>query len=102
MGIAIVSCVLAVLIVTAAVRVMIRHERRDPLGHCPVCTSDAASSVDQDGEEALVIRCGACGTWRRVAASANAARLLELRLERQLGAMKQRAERLERERMGAV
>ena len=107
MGIVIASGVLAVLVVVAAVHVVTRLRRREPLGHCPVCTADAVSVVERDAgdetptEAELTLRCGACGTWRRIATSSAAAQLLELKLERQCRHMQEVAERRERERMAS-
>ena len=103
MGIAIASGVLAVVLAVAAVRVVASHRRRDPLGHCPICTADAVSVVDCEPFDEvfaqLELRCGVCGTWRRLRTSSAAAQLLEHKLERQCRWMRELAERSDRERM---
>lgn len=80
-----------------------RRHRRDPLGHCPVCTADAVGVVERQVRDqrrvALELRCGNCGTFRRVIASPALAELFELRLERQRVAMRELADRQERERI---
>ena len=105
MGIVIASSMLAVVLAVAAVRVVAKHQRRDPLVHCPVCTADAVSAVDGETLDEvfaeLELRCGGCGTWRRVRTSKAAAQLLELKLERQCRWMQDLAERSERERMAS-
>ena len=82
-----------------------RFRRRDPLVHCPVCTADAVSAVGGETLDEVFaeveLRCGGCGTWRRVRASKAAAHLLELKLERQCRWMQDLAERSERERMAS-
>jgi hypothetical protein len=86
-------------------RVFARFRRRDPLVHCPVCKADAVSVfggqiVDEVFAE-VELRCGGCGTWRRVRTSKTAAHLLELKLERQCRWMQELVERSERERMAS-
>ncbi len=107
MGIEIASGVLAVLVIVAAVRAVTHLRRHEPLGRCPVCTADAVSVIVRDTgdqteiEAELALRCGACGTWRRITTSPAAAHLLELKLERQCRYMREVAERQERERMAS-
>ena len=73
--------------------------------YCPVCTADAVSAFDGKTVDEvfaeLELRCGGCGTWRRVRTSTAAAHLLELKLERQCRWMQELAERSERERMAS-
>jgi hypothetical protein len=57
-------------------------------------------AVDQT-QAVLELRCGGCGTWRRIMTSAGAARLLDLRIERQCRVIRDAAERLERARMAS-
>jgi hypothetical protein len=101
MGIAIASGVLAVVLAVAAFRVVASRKRRDPLGHCPICEADAVSVLDRERLDEvfaeLELRCGACGTWRRVRTSSAAAQLLEHKLERQCRWMRD----LDRERMAS-
>jgi hypothetical protein len=82
-----------------------RFRRRDPLGHCPICTADAVSVVDLEPVDEvfaeLELRCGGCGTWRRLRTSSAAAQLLEHKLERQCRWMQELAERTDRERMAS-
>ena len=49
----------------------------------------------------IELRCGGCGTWRRIRTSKAAAHLLELKIERQCRWMQEIAERSERERMAS-
>jgi hypothetical protein len=80
-----------------------RRHRRDPLRHCPVCTADAVSVVEREAVDeshvSLELRCGGCGTFRRVMTSTGAVELFELRLERQCLYMSELADRQERERI---
>ena len=86
-------------------RVLARFRRRDPLVYCPVCKADAVSAVGGEAVDEVFaeveLRCGGCGTWRRVRTSMAAAHLLELKLERQCRWMQELAERSERERMAS-
>ena len=80
-----------------------RFRRRDPLEHCPICTADAVSVVECEPVDEvfaeLELRCGVCGTWRRLRTSSAAAQLLEHKLERQCRWMRELAELSDRERM---
>ena len=86
MGVAIALAVLFVLVMVAAWRVGAVRNRRDPLWHCPICAADAVSALERDAVDdvlaKLEVRCGDCGTWRRLVTTRGSARLLELSLER--------------------
>jgi hypothetical protein len=101
MGIAFPLVVLAVLVIVAAVRVAALRKRRDPLWHCPICTCDGVSALEREPVSEflarLEVRCGDCGTWRRILTTTGLARLLELKLERQVRALQDLADRLERD-----
>ena len=105
MGIVIALVTLAVLVVIAVVRVVALRRRRDPLWHCPLCSADAVRTLKRaEVSEFLVrleVRCGGCGTWRRMLTTVGSARLLELRLERHARSMAELADRLERDRVAA-
>jgi len=103
MGVAIALAVLAVVAIVAALRVAACRRRRDPLLRCPVCAADAVSVLERDAVDEVLaeleVRCGDCGTWRRLVTTNGSARLLELSLERHSRAMRQLADRLERDRV---
>jgi hypothetical protein len=103
MGIAI-ALVILTLLVTGA-RIVALRRRRDPLRHCPLCSADAVRTLTRvPVSEFLVrleVRCGACGTWRRMLTTVGSARLLELKLERQTRRMAELADSLERDRVAA-
>src|SRR4051794_30282445 len=98
MGIVIASGILAVLVSLAGERVIRRHHR-EPLSRCPFCAADAVSAVEratvEETKAALELRCGVCGTWRRMVTATGAAELLELRIERQCRLIANVADRLE-------
>ena len=103
MGVVFALTVLFVLIMVAAWRVGAVRNRRDPLWHCPICAADAVSALESDAVDDLLaqleVRCGDCGTWRRLVTTRGSARLLELSLERHSQAMLKLADRLERDRI---
>ena len=105
MGIVIALVILAVLVV-AVVWVVALRRRRDPLSHCPLCSADAVRTLKREEvSEMLVrleVRCGGCGTWRRMLTTVGSARLLELRLERQARHLAELADRLERDHAAAA
>jgi hypothetical protein len=72
-----------------------RSRRRDGLRHCPVCTADAVGVVDRQvldaTRTALCLRCGGCGTFRRVVASPAMVELFDQRLERECQYMRELA-----------
>ena len=105
MGIAIALVILAVVVVVAVVRFVALRTRQEPLWHCPLCSADAVRALRREEvSEMLVrleIRCGDCGTWRRMLTTVGSARLLELKLERHARGMAELADRFERARMAA-
>lgn len=101
MGIALAGAAFAAVIALAAVRVVACRARRSPLRSCPLCAGDAIVSLNRETVderfEAVELRCGECGTWRRVVTSPEAARGLELALDRQRRGMRELADKLGRE-----
>jgi hypothetical protein len=102
MGIAIALVVLALLVIQAARRVIAVRNRRAPLWQCPVCAADAVSALEREPVSEVLarleVRCGDCGTWRRILTTQGSARLLERKLERHASALRKLADRLERDR----
>jgi hypothetical protein len=101
MGIALAGAGLVAVVVLAAVRVAACRARRSPLRRCPLCAADAIVWLHQETVderfEAVELRCGECGTWRRVVTTPDAARGLQLALARQRRAMRELADQLGRE-----
>jgi hypothetical protein len=101
MGTVLAAAAFAVVLALAALRVVNCRERRRPLRCCPLCAGDAVVALQRDevDERLLAVRlcCGECGTWRRVVTGPEAARGLELALDRQRRAMRDLADRLDRD-----
>jgi hypothetical protein len=105
MAVAIALAILFVLVMVAALRVAAVRNRRDPLLHCPICAGDAVTVLEHETVDEILakveVRCGDCGTWRRLVTTRGSARLHELSLERHVRAIRKQADRLERDRVPA-
>jgi flavoprotein len=72
---------------------------------CAMCSADFVNPVDWEpvGETQwwMLLRCGACNTWREVTVPNAVAARFDLELDRRLDVLTRTAERLERTRMAA-
>jgi flavoprotein len=72
---------------------------------CAMCSADFVNPVDWEpvGETQwwMLLRCGACDTWREVTVPNAVAARFDLELDRRLDVLTRAAERLERTRMAA-
>jgi hypothetical protein len=77
----------------------------DHLERCAMCSGDFVNPVDWEpvGETHwwMLLRCGACDTWRDVTVTNAVAARFDLELDRRLDILARAAERLERSRMAA-
>jgi hypothetical protein len=72
---------------------------------CGICGGDFVNPVDWEPTGAtqwwMLLRCGACDTWREVTVPNSVAARFDLELDRRLDVLTRAAERLERVRMAA-
>jgi flavoprotein len=72
---------------------------------CAMCSADFVNPVDWEpvGETQwwMLLRCGACNTWREVTVPNAVAARFDLELDRRLDVLTRAVERLERTRMAA-
>jgi hypothetical protein len=87
-----------------------RHnrKRKDPEVHlvsCAMCGGDYVNPVDWEpvGETQwwMLLRCGACDTWREVTVTNEIAARYDLELDRRMDIVARALERLDRSRMAA-
>jgi len=88
----------------------LRHKRqqRDSDAHlvtCAMCAADFVNPVDWEpvGETQwwMLLRCGACDTWREVTVTNDIAARFDLELDQRLDVVARALERLDRSRMAA-
>ena len=84
------------------------RKRKDPEVHlvsCAMCAGDYVNPVDWGpvGESHwwMLLRCGACDTWREVTVSNEIAARYDLELDRRMDVVARAVERLDRSRMAA-
>jgi hypothetical protein len=89
-------------------RFLAREETPDLEVHletCAMCSADFVNPVDWEpvGEMQwwMLLRCGACTTWREVTVPNSVAARFDLELDRRLDMLTRAADRLERKRMAA-
>jgi flavoprotein len=89
---------------------LLRSRREPPdldvqLETCAMCAGDFVNPVDWepvgDSQWWMLLRCGACDTWREVTVPNAVAARFDLELDRRLDVLTRTAERLERTRMVA-
>jgi flavoprotein len=72
---------------------------------CAMCSADFVNPVDWEpvgeAEWWMLLRCGACDTWREVTVANAVAARFDLELDRRLDVLTRAFERLERTRMAA-
>ena len=85
-----------------------KPRRPDPdvqLEHCAVCHADFVNPVDWEpvGEDHwwMLLRCGACDTWREVTTTNEIAARFDLELDRRLDIVARALHRLDSHRMAA-
>jgi hypothetical protein len=85
-----------------------RQRRPDPDVHletCALCRADFVNPVDwePDGDTHwwMLLRCGACGTWREATVTNEVAARYEIELNRRLDVVARALERLDSRRMAA-
>jgi hypothetical protein len=84
------------------------RKRKDPEVHlvsCAMCGGDYVNPVDWEpvGETQwwMLLRCGACDTWREVTVTNDVAARYDLELDRRMDIVARALERLDRSRMAA-
>jgi len=84
------------------------RRRKDPEVHlvsCAMCGGDYVNPVDWepagDTQWWMLLRCGACDTWREVTVSNEVAARFDLELDRRMDVVARALERLDRSRMAA-
>jgi hypothetical protein len=84
------------------------RKRNDPEVHlvtCAMCAGDYVNPVDWEpvGETHwwMLLRCGACDTWREVTVTNDIAARYDLDLDRRMDVVARALERLDRSRMAA-
>jgi hypothetical protein len=84
------------------------RKRKDPEVHlvsCAMCGGDYVNPVDWEpvGETQwwMLLRCGACDTWREVTVTNDIAARYDLELDRRMDIVARALERLDRSRMAA-
>ena len=92
---------------------MLFRSRRKPdrpdfdvqLEHCAVCHEDFVNPVDWEpvGEDSwwMLLRCGACDTWREVTTTNAVAERFDVELDRRLDIVARALQRLDSHRMAA-
>jgi flavoprotein len=72
---------------------------------CPMCRADFVNPVDWepvgDTHWWMLLRCGACDTWREVTVTNAVATRFDLELDRRLDAVARALDKLDRKRMAA-
>jgi hypothetical protein len=88
----------------------LRSKRNSPdpdqhLVSCAMCRGDFVNPVDWepvgDTHWWMLLRCGACDTWREVTATNDVAARFDLELDRRMDVVARALERLDRSRMAA-
>jgi hypothetical protein len=89
-------------------RMRSNRKRKDPEVHlvsCAMCGGDYVNPVDWEpvGETQwwMLLRCGACDTWREVTVTNDIAARYDLELDRRMDIVARALERLDRSRMAA-
>ena len=84
------------------------RKRQDPEVHlvsCAMCGGDYVNPVDWepvgDTQWWMLLRCGACDTWREVTVTNEIAARYDLELDRRMDIVARALERLDRSRMAA-
>jgi hypothetical protein len=85
-----------------------KRDSRDPEQHletCAMCTADYVNPVDWepvgDTHWWMLLRCGACDTWREATVTNEIAARFDLELDRRLNMVARALERLDRSQMAA-
>ena len=83
-----------------------RQERLDPEVHlefCPMCGGDYVNPVDWEPVSEthwwMLLRCGACDTWRETTVTNAVAARFDFELDRRLDVVARTLEKLDRKRM---
>jgi flavoprotein len=89
-------------------RLRSKRDQRDPEKHletCAMCAADFVNPVDWepvgDTHWWMLLRCGACDTWREVTVTNEVAARFDLELDRRMDIVARALERLDRTRMVA-
>ena len=85
-----------------------KQERLDPevhLEHCALCGDDYVNPVDWepvgDTHSWMLLRCGACDTWRETTVTNAIASRFDFELDRRLDVLARTLDRIDRRRMAA-
>jgi hypothetical protein len=82
-----------------------RQKSKPAVLDCPLCHSGLTCPMEWGiADEAswwILVRCGDCEVWNEVVISNDQAAMLDWKLDRQMAAMRQAADRLDTERMAA-
>jgi hypothetical protein len=82
-----------------------QHDLERHLETCALCSTDFVNPVDWepvgDTHWWMLLRCGACDTWREVTVTNEVAARFDLELDRRLDIVARALERLDRTRMAA-
>jgi hypothetical protein len=82
-----------------------RKDREVHLVSCAMCAGDYVNPVDWEPVNEthwwMLLRCGACDTWREVTVTNEIAARFDLELDRRMDVVARAVERLDRSRMAA-